>query len=193
RQVPGLARRANVTLQEVEAALHSFLSPDPYSRTKDDEGRRIVEIDGGWSLINHTKYGAIRGAEERREYKRQWDQKNRPSGHQRASQSDEVRQQSDSSPTKTDSPAPLALTPTLDLEEQQEQKHVQPVAARCRFADFWAAYPNKKGKQEAEKTWRRRKLDARCDELIAHVRLMEANDDGWRRGYVPMGSTYLNP
>lgn len=77
-------------------------------------------------------------------------------------------------------------------EEQQKQQHVQPLAARCRFADFWAAYPNKKGKQEAEKTWKRRKLDGRCDELIGHVRLMEAHDDGWRRGYVPMGSTYLN-
>ncbi|HEL7630545.1 TPA: YdaU family protein [Stenotrophomonas maltophilia] len=77
-------------------------------------------------------------------------------------------------------------------EEHQEQQHVQPLAARCRFADFWAAYPNKKGKQEAEKTWKRRKLDGRCDELIGHVRLMEAHDDGWRRGYVPMGSTYLN-
>ncbi len=77
-------------------------------------------------------------------------------------------------------------------EEQQKQQHVQPLAALCRFADFWAAYPNKKGKQEAEKTWKRRKLDSRCDELIGHVRLMEAHDDGWRRGYVPMGSTYLN-
>lgn len=89
---------------------------------------------------------------------------------------------------------PKALhTPDTNLqEEQQKQQHVQPLAARCRFADFWAAYPNKKGKQEAEKTWKRRKLDGRCDELIGHVRLMEAHDDGWRRGYVPMGSTYLN-
>lgn len=89
---------------------------------------------------------------------------------------------------------PKALhTPDTNLqEEQQEQQHVQPLAARCRFADFWAAYPNKKGKQEAEKTWKRRKLDGRCDELIGHVRLMETHDDGWRRGYVPMGSTYLN-
>ncbi|WP_423176263.1 MULTISPECIES: hypothetical protein [unclassified Stenotrophomonas maltophilia group] len=101
--IPGLARRANVTLQEVEAAIHSFMSPDPYSRTKDDDGRRIVEIDGGWSLINHGKYGAIRGAEERREYKRQWDRDNRSSGHQRATSPDAVRQQSDSSPTQSDS------------------------------------------------------------------------------------------
>ena len=78
-------------------------------------------------------------------------------------------------------------------EQKQEQKAlVQPTAARSPFLDFWAAYPNKKGKQEAEKTWERRKLDSRCAELIAHVRLMAATDSDWRRGYVPMGSTYLN-
>lgn len=187
--IPGLARRANVTLPEVESALNSFLSPDPYSRTQDDDGRRIEVIDGGWRLINHGKYGSIRNQEERRDYKRQWDRENRPSGHQRATQSDNSPTQSDSSPLEYDSPAP----PTLDLTaEKQEQQHVQPLAARCRFAEFWAAYPNKKGKQEAEKTWKRRKLDGQCDQLIAHVLLMAAEDSDWARGYVPMGSTYLN-
>jgi len=189
--IPGLARRANVTLQEVEAALNSFLSPDPYSRTQDDDGRRIEVIDGGWRLINHGKYGSIRGTEERREYKRNWDRDNRPSGHQRNSKSDSSPTQSDRSPKEPDNPAPL--TPTLDLTaEKQEQKHVQPLAAPCRFDEFWSAYPNKKGKQEAEKTWKRRKLDALCDQLIAHVALMTREDSDWARGYVPMGSTYLN-
>ncbi|WP_081275726.1 hypothetical protein [Stenotrophomonas maltophilia] len=83
-------------------------------------------------------------------------------------------------------------SPLLIPDSLEKPERVQPLAARCRFADFWAAYPNKKGKQEAERTWKRRKLDGRCDELIGHVRLMESHDDGWRRGYVPMGSTYLN-
>lgn len=73
---------------------------------------------------------------------------------------------------------------------QKSKSTVQRTAAR--FPDFWEAYPNKKGKQDAEKRWRRDGLDARADEIIAHVRLMTEVDDGWRRGYVPMGSTYLN-
>lgn len=81
---------------------------------------------------------------------------------------------------------------TSNQTEKQEQKHVQPLAAPCRFDEFWSAYPNKKGKQEAEKTWKRRKLDAQCDQLIAHVALMSREDSDWARGYVPMGSTYLN-
>lgn len=86
----------------------------------------------------------------------------------------------------------LQTPDTSNQAEKQKQKREQPPAAPCRFEEFWAAYPNKKGKQEAEKTWRRRKLDDRCDELIAHVGLMGTSDDGWLRGYVPMGSTYLN-
>ena len=45
--VPGLAHRAGVTLEECETALAAFLRPDPYSRTKEHEGRRIEADDGG--------------------------------------------------------------------------------------------------------------------------------------------------
>lgn len=70
--VPGLARVANVTLAEAEAALATFFAPDPYSRTPDHGGRRIEAIDGGWRLLNHAKYRAKMSAEDRREYKREW-------------------------------------------------------------------------------------------------------------------------
>lgn len=75
---------------------------------------------------------------------------------------------------------------------EEKQEHAQPAAAPSRFAEFWAAYPNKKSRQEAEKAWRKLRLDSRCDELIAHVRLMAATDSDWLRGYCPHGSTYLN-
>lgn len=79
---------------------------------------------------------------------------------------------------------------TNNTENQKDS--VQPVAARSRFDDFWAAYPNKKGRQPAEKKWEKEKLDGMADKIIAHVILMKSEDDGWRRGYAPMGSTYLN-
>jgi hypothetical protein len=68
--VPGLAHRARVSEEGARLALERFLSPDPDSRTKTHEGRRIEEIDGGWKLINHAKYRAIRDEEDRREYLR---------------------------------------------------------------------------------------------------------------------------
>lgn len=65
--IPGLARRAGVSREQCEDALACFLAPDPDSRTKDHDGRRIVEVDGGWRLLNSEKYREKASADERRE------------------------------------------------------------------------------------------------------------------------------
>ncbi len=70
--IPGLANRARVPVEKCEEALHCLKSPDKYSRTKDHEGRRIEEIDGGWRLLNHAKYRAIRDEESIKESKRRY-------------------------------------------------------------------------------------------------------------------------
>lgn len=67
--IPGLAKDAVVSVDSCRKAIKTFLSPDSDSRTKVAGGRRIEEIDGGWRLINHSKYRAIRDEEERRAYK----------------------------------------------------------------------------------------------------------------------------
>lgn len=64
--IPGLARMANVTIPECETAIAAFAAPDPYSRSPDDEGRRIEEIDGGWALVNHAKYRQMASREEQK-------------------------------------------------------------------------------------------------------------------------------
>lgn len=68
--IPGLAKRAGITIQECEDGLATLLSPDPYSRTPDHDGRRIEVIDGGWALLNHLKYRELMSYEERKEYNR---------------------------------------------------------------------------------------------------------------------------
>jgi hypothetical protein len=98
--VPGLARMANISLAEVEDALQRLHAPDPYSRTKDHEGRRLETVDGGWRLLNYAKYDAMRNEAERREAKREWDRKHRPSGWKRVKGSEsDSPEQSDDSPT----------------------------------------------------------------------------------------------
>ena len=62
--IPGLARIAGVPVEDCRAAIGRFLSPDLDSRTKDDQGRRIEEIDGGWSLLNFRKYREMASKEE---------------------------------------------------------------------------------------------------------------------------------
>lgn len=150
--IPGVARRANVTLQEAEAAIAAFLSPDPHSRTKDRDGRRVEEIDGGWQLVNHAKYARVRDEIERREYKRLWDRENRPSGHaRRAEQSDNsptVRQQSDESPSSPTAPTPPTPTPTPEEQDQKQgrrAKKAKPALHVIELPDWipgdaWAAW-----------------------------------------------------
>ena len=69
--IPGLAHHARVRLEAAHKALKKLSAPDPFSRSKESEGRRIIAIDGGWLLVNHKKYRASMDRDDRREYKRQ--------------------------------------------------------------------------------------------------------------------------
>jgi len=82
--VPGLADAARVSIQECEDALAKLMSPDKYSRSKDFDGRRIEEVDGGWVLLNHGKYKDLMSkddqkakAAERQRRKRERDKESR--------------------------------------------------------------------------------------------------------------------
>lgn len=75
--VPGLAQMAGVPVPAVEKALKLFLAPDPYSRTKDFEGRRIEAVEGGWRLLNGEKYRAKGRSTERTEYFREYRRRER--------------------------------------------------------------------------------------------------------------------
>lgn len=64
--IPGLARLASVSLEEAQEAVSVFLAPDPFSRTKDNDGRRVEEMDGGWIILNHAKYRAKASKEDQK-------------------------------------------------------------------------------------------------------------------------------
>ena len=86
-----LAKWANISPTRCKVSLKKLESPDKHSRTPDNEGRRIKRIQGGWLILNHKLYREKGRNLERKAYKREWDRKNRPSGHARK-QSDKVRQ-----------------------------------------------------------------------------------------------------
>ena len=77
---PGLSHIARVTVEECERALDRLMSPDPYSRTKEHEGRRVEEIDGGWRILNYGKYRERRDPEKRREQNREAKRRQRAKG-----------------------------------------------------------------------------------------------------------------
>lgn len=68
--LPGLARNAVLSLDECKAALTVLESPDQHSRTRDNDGRRIKAVDGGWMVLNHMLYRNKMGGEYRKEYQR---------------------------------------------------------------------------------------------------------------------------
>ena len=68
--IPGLCDFARVTREDCEDALSRLMSPDPDSRSQEWEGRRIEAVDGGWAILNHSKYRAKLSADERRDYNR---------------------------------------------------------------------------------------------------------------------------
>ena len=220
--VPGLARLANVSLEDTSKALETLQAPDPYSRTPDNEGRRLEVIDGGWRLLNHEKYRDLRDEERRRQQNLEAKRRQREreaegkleddhagGDEQEAAEAGHVSNHADSQQTVSKSadgqidvitPLPVSAhasasasaTTALKLEEQ---KHVQPSAARSRFGEFYQVYPRHEAKPAAEKAWKRNALDAVADAIIADVNARLADPGQWKqteKRFLPLPATYLN-
>jgi len=103
-----LAMVLGASVQEIEQAIDFLMRPDPDSRSKAEDGCRIVkEGQFLYRLVNYEKYRAIRDKQDRREYQREWDRQNRPSGHKRVgspTRSDTVRH-SPTGPTQAEAEA----------------------------------------------------------------------------------------
>lgn len=66
-----LSRRTGIPLEIIEYGVKKLESPDPYSRTPDLEGRRIIRLDDhrqwGWEIVNYEKYRKKASREDQRE------------------------------------------------------------------------------------------------------------------------------
>jgi len=76
--------------------------------------------------------------------------------------------------------------PITQLPIAQSQK------APARFDEFWLAYPHKKDKKKASDCWKRKRLDAKADQIITDVKIRQKEDRQWLDGFIPYASTYLN-
>lgn len=173
--IPGLANRARVTLEECEHALGRFLAPDKYSRTPDNDGRRIEPMDGGWKLLNYEKYREMRDQEARLEYQREWDRRHRSKEAANPTISDKIR------------PAPT--------KAEAEAERSKPLAPSGAFAKFWGAYPKKKSKGQAEKAWLKIKPNEQLTERILQAVERAKTLDDWKREggrFIPHPATWLN-
>ena len=78
--------------------------------------------------------------------------------------------------------------PTDDQRTTTKQTH-NTQNTHNTFDLFWAEYPNKADKAKAKKAWEKHKPDLN---VIKFALSWQKESDGWRRGYVPMASTYIN-
>ncbi len=173
--IPGFARLSNVTLEECEQAIATLLAPDKWSRTPDNEGRRIESIDGGWRILNHSKFDAIRGQAERAEYKRRWDKENRPNRPNSKSRNHPTTPDNpDSNPTV---PTPPVSSHVSKSKDQKKKQPSQATASAFEIPDWldkevWAAFLEMRKKKRCPPTHRA------CTLLIAELtKLSEKGHD----------------
>lgn len=165
-----LAMLARVDHKACRHALQVLSSPDPDSRTKTDDGRRIEERDGGWQIINYDLYRnatsddphVIKNRERQRRFREKQALRN-VSKRDAASASSSVSNRGDA----------------RGGEYSAE------------FETFWQSYPRRQSKAKAFKAWRAIKDRPPVAELVNAVHL-QARSKQWQDGIVPHASTWLN-
>ena len=193
--IPGLARVAGVTLEDCELAIGKLLSPDPYSRTPDNQGRRIAPIDGGWELLNHRKYRMMASKEDEKRSNAIRQERFR-SRHASVTDSNgpithhngritEIRDIADTE-VKVDSDS------DSDSEKKKKTTPKPSPAALDGFVEFWQAYPKKQGKEPARKVWMRDRPD--IQKVLMALEWQKTEDQWTKDGgqYIPLPATYLN-
>jgi hypothetical protein len=78
--------------------------------------------------------------------------------------------------------------PTDDQRTTTKQTH-NTQNTHNTFDLFWSEYPNKNGKAQAKKAWNKHNPDLN---VIKSALSWQKESDGWKRGFIPMASTYIN-
>ncbi len=170
--IPGLARTAGISIEETELALKRFQEPDAYSRTKDHEGRRVEEIEGGWRLLNHSKYRALMSVEERREYNRV------KQAERRASLSKNVKPRQQKSMTISN----VSTLPDADADTEAVEKN-SVLLKNPEFAKEWMEFVKSRKAMKKPMTDRAqelvlKRLEEHPDKALAGLRM--AIERGWQ-------------
>ena len=180
--VPGLAMVARVNVDATRQALEDLQAPDPDSRTKDHDGRRIEEIDGGWRILNYAKYCAMMNEEERREYKARWMREKR----QAREDVDRCGQ------ARTDEDASALGGHT---ETQTQTNKNTPLPPKGVEGEIYQAYPRKVSKPAAMKAIRRALTRVKAERLLDRTRAYArvwAQAPANRKRFIPYPATWFN-
>ena len=217
--VPGLAHFARVSVEQCREAIKVLESPDPESRTKDFEGRRIKPIEGGWLVLNGDKYRDKMSKEDLRRYNAgkqreyYWEKKIkhqpvlkntdscRPNKFFTTSTQAEAEAEAEAykykynmQPSEAQAPQPVILSKSVTpppLKGSHHARHDER-ALIDQFQTFWKEYPRKIGKVNAQKAWLKHKPDLT---LVLDALHWQKRQDQWNKDkgeFIPHPATWLN-
>jgi hypothetical protein len=170
--IPGLANLARISTEDCEKSLAKLKQPDPYSRSKEKEGRRIEDVEGGWHIINYVLYR-----------ERNIDRK----AYNRMKQQQYRSQEKESTKEKEG----VTHTHTQGVYNNVQNVHT----CNTPFERFWEIYPRKEGKTPARKSFEKISPD---DQLLAKILAAVENrkkTPQWQKDggqFIPLPATWLN-
>lgn len=175
-----LHRRTTLPLEIIEKGLKALQEPDPISRTKGEEGRRIIPIDEGrgwgWVIVNYEYYRDLASRED----KRQKDKIRIAKKRAESKASGNVVNCSNVSQSVHD-------VAHIDVDVNEDIKHTSE-SYDSDFLEFWKLCPRKDDKKKASKAWNKlsktKKEKAKKDIAIRY-----GDTD---KKYIPLPSTYIN-
>lgn len=169
----GLANIARTSIEDTQKAIDKLASPDRYSRTKDHDGRRIIEAQGGYFILNYSVYRDRARIENRKEWKRQYMKKYMA----------DVRQGESNIGLTTSNPMLLSSSSDSASEPYSNE-----------FEQFWKCYPRKINKGNAYKAWKKAKGLPELQQLIGIVKA-QATTKAWTKDngqFIQHPATWLN-
>lgn len=199
-----LAARANVPIEDFEAALELLMSPDPNSTSQDEEGRRVV--DAGPNVLHVVTYGHYRGLrdpDEVREGARIRKQKQRArekaedvhvhhTSHKNVTKSHDKAEAEAEADTYTSTHIEDDVQGLMDIRLDEDAP--PPKEKRVsRFGEFWDLYPRRIQRARAEKAWKKltkAQEQAAIDAIPQHCAMWARQKR--EKDKIPYPATWLN-
>jgi hypothetical protein len=187
--IPGLSDASRVTIEECEDALKRLKSPDRYSRSKEFEGKRIEDVEGGWLLLNYARYRGKLTSDKIREQARIRQQRFR---EKQKNGNVTVTHNSDITANNAHADPDPTADPDPDINKKKNIKKKNPYTKD--FELFWSAYPRKVAKGAAFKKWQlAKKMESFPDSIDELLSILEKHkeQDFWKQGKIYKPQNWL--
>ena len=136
-----LARRINLPIEDIDRAIATLSAPDPLSRSKDHEGRRLIPIDDdrpwGWIVVNKGEYRDMAARAEQTDGSRLRKQRQR-------------RRQCHAKVTPRHGASRVSRHTDTDKDPDTDTK-IGGVSLDELFDERWNRYPKKDGRKAARR------------------------------------------